>query len=129
MDWLLGSVHSGAIGRQHTINGGVAANLTDGFHVVGLEWEAQALRWYLDGSQFLQAVSSSGSGGPPGWYTVGAGGDHPHAPFDVPFHLLLNLAVGGNFPWVAPEAVAQTLASGPRCMWVDWVRVWGRPHR
>lgn len=35
--------------------------------------------------------------------------------------------VGGNFPWVSPEEVAATLAAGPKQMWVDWVRVWGKP--
>ena len=91
-----------------------------------LEWEATQLRWYLDGRQYLSLSSANGTRRG-GWYSDGAGPDRPHAPFEVPFHLLINLAVGGNFPWVAPEAVAATLAGGPKRMWVDWVRVYGRP--
>lgn len=84
------------------------------------------MRWYLDGRQFLSARSSVGRTVPGGWYSLGAGAANPNAPFDCPFHLLLNLAVGGNFPWVPPEAVAATLAKGPSMMLVDWVRVYGK---
>lgn len=129
MDYVLSSLHFGVVGGQRTINGGTAAQLAGGYHVFALEWEADRMRFYLDGQQYLQAFSSNGTGALPGWHTSGAGPSSPHAPFDVPFHLLLNLAVGGNFPWVDPSVVAQTLASGPRCMYVDWVRVYGRPYR
>ena len=40
-------------------------------------------------------------------------------PFDKNFHLLLNLAVGGNWPG-APDAAT----SFPAAMLVDWVRVY-----
>ena len=38
--------------------------------------------------------------------------------FDAPFHLLLNLAVGGNWP-----GPADTTTPFPATMLIDWVRV------
>ncbi|KAL4426027.1 hypothetical protein ABPG75_010043 [Micractinium tetrahymenae] len=126
MDYVLGSAHSGGVGALHTINGGTPGMLADGWHVYTLEWEAKQLRWYLDGVQYLAVRSANGTQAQNGWYSLGGGPDNPDAPFDKPFHLLLNLAVGGNFPWVSPDVVAATLAAGPKRMWVDWVRVSGR---
>lgn len=130
MDSVLGSLHFGAVGALRTINGGIPAQLADGrFHSFALEWEADRMRWYLDGQQYLQASSSNGTGTLPGWFTAGADpAKNPHAPFDNPHHVLLNLAVGGVFPWVDPAAVARTLAAGPRATYVDYVRVHGRPY-
>lgn len=125
MDWCLGSAHYGGVGSLQTTNGGIGAPLADNWHVYTLEWEVKQMRWYLDGTRFLTATSSNGTQNG-GWYSLGAGADRLDAPFDVPFHMLINLAVGGNFPWVSPEAVAATLSSGPKLMWVDWVRVYGR---
>lgn len=54
-----------------------------------------------------------------------APGAGPNSPFDQPFYLLLNLALGGwmteNTP---PEVLRQTLAT-PQSLLVDWVRVHG----
>lgn len=126
MEYLLGSVHSGGVNALHTMNGGTPAALADSWHVYGLEWEAKQMRWYLDGRQYMVARSANGTRSQSGWYSLGAGPGAPDAPFGEPFHLLLNLAVGGNFPWVSREATAATLAAGPKRMWVDWVRVSGR---
>ena len=44
---------------------------------------------------------------------------NPVAPFDQPFYLLLNLAVGGNFPGIIYDT-----RKAPYTMQVDWVRVY-----
>ena len=129
MDSVLSSLHFGAVGDHKLINGGAPAQLAGSYHEFALEWEADRMRFYLDGRLHLQASSSNGTGTLPGWYSAGAGPTSPHAPFDVAHHLLLNMAVGGNFPWKDPAVVAQTLAAGPRRMYVDWVRVYGRSFR
>lgn len=49
----------------------------------------------------------------------------PHAPFDRPFHLILNLAIGGHLP-EGRNLGSVSLAGYPRSMQVDWVRVWQR---
>ena len=58
----------------------------DGFHDFAVEWEPGEIRWYADGQLFSAQVD---------WYSTN--GPYP-APFDQDFHLLLNLAVGGNLP-------------------------------
>ena len=56
------------------------------FHVYAVEWEADEIRWYVDGNLYHTVTW---------WDSVG----NPFpAPFDVDFHLILNLAVGGNWP-------------------------------
>ncbi|MEZ5065986.1 MAG: family 16 glycosylhydrolase [bacterium] len=63
-----------------------SGNFHDTFHDFALEWDECGMRWYVDG--FLYATQTQ-------WYSTG--GPYP-APFDQRFHLLLNLAVGGNLP-------------------------------
>ncbi len=81
-------------------------NFSDSFHTFAFEWEADEMRWYVDDVLF-QTLSS--------WFTVG--GDYP-APFDQEFHLILNVAVGGDWPG-NPDA--STLF--PQTMEVDYVRL------
>ena len=58
------------------------------FHTFALEWEEGKLRWYVDGELFQHLGSGM-------WYSSSAA--FP-APFNRRFHLLINLAVGGNWP-------------------------------
>jgi beta-glucanase (GH16 family) len=82
----------------------------DDFHVFALEWELGEIRWYVDG--LLYATRNY-------WYSTG--GAFP-APFDVDFHLLLNLAVGGNLPG-PPDATTVF----PQEYVIDYVRVYQLP--
>ena len=90
----------------------------DGFHTYALEWDAEELRWFVDGVHFNTVTRATY------WtYYVDeetnahqAGSDS--APFDKPFHLLLNVAVGGNLPG-DPDPAAL-----PAEMQVDYVRVY-----
>jgi beta-glucanase (GH16 family) len=69
------------------------------------------MRWYVD--DVLYAMQNN-------WSTAGA--LFP-APFDERFYILLNVAVGGNWPG---EPDAATVF--PATMEVDWVRVYsGEP--
>jgi beta-glucanase (GH16 family) len=85
----------------------VPTDATAEFHTYALEWEPTALRWYVD--DVLYAMENA-------WSSTA--GVYP-APFDQPFYLLLNVAVGGNFPG-APDATTEF----PATMEVDWVRVY-----
>ena len=89
----------------------VATDATTEFHEYALEWDANEMRWYVDG--VLYQVQNS-------WDTVAA--PFP-APFDQHFYILLNVAVGGNWPG---SPGASTVF--PVTMEVDYVRVYsGEP--
>jgi len=80
------------------------------FHVFAVEWEFGEIRWYVD--DVLFAVRNI-------WFSTG--GAFP-APFDVDFHLLLNLAVGGNLP--GPPNASTVF---PQDYVIDYVRVYQLP--
>lgn len=90
-------------GDAYTLPSGTFA---DTFHVFALEWEQGVIRWFVDGVRYQVQR---------GWSTRGA--PFP-APFDRRFHLLLNLAVGGNWPG-DPDATTVF----PQELVVDWIRV------
>jgi beta-glucanase (GH16 family) len=89
----------------------------DGFHVYAVEWSAEAITWFVDGRQYAQAKAAD-------WKGVDQNGGA--APFDQPFHLILNLAFGGRWPEGA-NAKGIDEAALPATMEVDWVRVSQRP--
>ncbi len=82
-------------------------NFASAFHVFALEWDSTQIRWYVDG--LLYETQSS-------WYS--AGNDFP-APFNKRFHLILNVAVGGNWP-----GNPDNTTSFPQKMEVDYIRVY-----
>lgn len=85
----------------------VASSATALFHEYALEWDEQEIRWYLDGILFsTRNVWSSTAQAYP-------------APFDQPFYILINTAVGGN--WPGPPDVSTLF---PVTMEVDYVRVY-----
>lgn len=90
----------------------------DGFHVYALEWDEQELRWFVDGTHYYTVRRSTY------WNYYRDESTNAHvpggdsAPFDRPFHLLLNLAVGGNLP--GPPASGAL----PGELLVDYVRVY-----
>lgn len=80
----------------------------DEFHVFAVEWEPKTIRFYVDGDLYETATPAGLPHGT-GWT------------FDHPFFLLLNLAVGGDWPG-SPDASTHF----PRQMLVDYVRVYER---
>jgi beta-glucanase (GH16 family) len=82
------------------------ADFSADYHVYALEWEPGAMRWYVDGT--LYATQDE-------WHSTEAA--FP-APFDRRFHLLVNLAVGGNWPGPPDETT-----TFPQEFRIDWIRV------
>lgn len=82
------------------------ANFSDSFHVYAIEWEANVVRFYVDDSLYASFTPSS--------LPQGATWE-----FDHPFFILLNLAVGGD--WPGPPDNTTVL---PQSMLVDYVRVY-----
>ena len=114
-----GNVHAGT---WHLLPGG--ANPADDFHVYALEWEQGEIRWYVDGVHYATQRAEH-------WYSQqqDARGDWvdapPGAPFDAAskYHLLLNLAVGGD--WAGNvNATGIDRKAYPQTMLVDYVRVY-----
>ena len=96
---------------SHTLGG---ASFADDWHVYAVEWEEDAIRWYVDGVLFMIRTSAQ-------WYSDGAPGN-PRAPFDQPFYIILNLAVGGWYPGCTePGCITADL---PQQYLVDYVRVY-----
>ncbi|MDE1467600.1 glycoside hydrolase family 16 protein [Aurantiacibacter sp. D1-12] len=84
------------------------------FHTYGLVWEEGRFTWTFDGEPFATAEAED-------WFTTAS--DDPNAPFDRPFHLILNLAVGGGL--AEGRALGGVSNEGfSKQMEVDWVRVW-----
>jgi beta-glucanase (GH16 family) len=86
-------------------------NFNDDFHTFSIEWENGEIRWYVDGVQYASRDN---------WFSTG--GPFP-APFDVDFHVLLNLAVGGNLP--GPPDPTTVF---PQEYVIDYVRVYQQPN-
>ena len=84
-----------------------AETLQDDFHVFAIEWDQNGIRWYFD-NQLYFTITPKDVPGP--WV------------FDHPFFILLNLAVGGNWP-----GYPDLSAIFPQDLLVDYVRVYQRP--
>lgn len=82
-------------------------NVWEVAHVYAVEWQEGEIRWFVD-DQHTQTQTA--------WNTTA--GTFP-APFDQAFHMLLNVAVGGQ--WPGPPNNATTF---PQEMIVDYVRVY-----
>ena len=104
-----GTLHYGGEWPDNVFSGNeyvVPGSATDEFHLYALEWGPNEIRWYVD--DVLYAMQNF-------WRTASA--DYP-APFDQPFYILLNVAVGGTYPGApSPSTVF------PVTMEVDFVRV------
>lgn len=108
-DSALSSVHTGAY--NHGINtqktkGVNRKDLSTVFHVYGIEWTADSISFYIDGLRYHGFKNEKT--GSFVW------------PFDQEFHLLMNVAVGGN--WGGKFGVDDKIF--PQKLLIDYVRVY-----
>ena len=96
------------------------SNTTD-WHTYGVKWTEGKLEYFIDGKSYHTV---EGFGQPNAATT-------PHGPFDTPFFLRLNMAIGGNYidgpggKWSnAYNVVAEKPSTFPATMSVDYVRVY-----
>jgi beta-glucanase (GH16 family) len=93
------------------------------FHVYALEWEPGEMRWFVDGHQYAEQSfwwSSSKVEKGRGLNPAKESDLNPWpAPFDQPFYLVMNVAVGGRFLG-NPDRTTKF----PVEMQVDYVRVY-----
>ncbi len=94
----------GGVGGTYTLPGGAA--LADGFHTYAVQWTPNQIQFFLDTNLFFTATPA---GLPSGGTWV----------FSQPQFLILNVAVGGNWPG-NPDSTTVF----PQQMLVDYVRVY-----
>jgi beta-glucanase (GH16 family) len=124
---VLGTIHYGSHWPANAHSGETYALPDHGtvadFHIYAVEWEPGEIRWYVDGKLYSTKNfwwSSGEMDGPNGVAPAEASELNPWpAPFDQPFHIILNVAVGGGFVG-KPDGTTQF----PAEMLVDYVRVY-----
>lgn len=108
-DSVFGTVHTAAYnhmtGTQKT-KSVFRKNLASAFHVYAMEWNEDRIRIFIDKEQYFEFANEKQSSRE--W------------PFNKRFHLLLNIAVGGN--WGGKMGVDEFVF--PQTMEVDYVRVY-----
>ncbi|MEM6926057.1 MAG: glycoside hydrolase family 16 protein [Myxococcota bacterium] len=105
-----GTLHYGGSWPDNTFTGqgyAVPTSASTDFHVYAIEWDETEFRWYVD--DVLYSTQNT-------WYS--SNGAFP-APFDQPFYILFNVAIGGA--WPGPPSADLAL---PVTMDVDYVRVY-----
>jgi len=108
---VYGTIHYGGAYPDNVHTGSsyklTTGSFSDDYHVFVLEWEENEMRWYVDSVLYLTQNN---------WYTSSA--PYP-APFDQRFHIILNVAVGGNWPGNPDNTTVF-----PQTMLVDYVKVY-----
>lgn len=110
---VYGTIHYGGrppnnthTGKPYTLSEG---GFNNNFHTFTLIWEKGKIQWLVDGKIYQTQTK---------WYTTAA--SFP-APFNQKFHIILNLAVGGNWPGY-PDSTTVF----PQKYIIDYVRVYQR---
>jgi beta-glucanase (GH16 family) len=104
-----GTLHGpGYAGLEHGVGRGhdAGVDLSADFHVYGVDWAPDRVTWRLDGVPYSTLSSEDVPG--------------DRWPFTHAFYLLINLAVGGDWPG---NACADPPL--PATMLIDWVRIHG----
>ena len=96
-------------------------SVEDGFHLWTCIWDEEKVEMYVDRDKYPNAtpyyrmtIPHSSADTDPGKY------------FHKPNFIILNLAVGGNFPGIWEINAITALQNGPRSMYIDYVRVYQR---
>lgn len=110
LGYLHGTIHTEAFnGKLGTQKGGeiYVPTISTEFHDFTVEWAEDSLRWFIDGEQYFEILRGKADG-------------TAEWPFDHPFHVILNLAVGGD--WGGQKGIDKN--AFPARYEIDWVKVW-----
>ncbi len=109
-----GSAHTKAyyhsIGTQKTARINVPG-VSTGFNVYAVEWTANEIRWFVNDKQYFTFANER---------RTQSTADYRQWPFDKPFHMILNIAVGGT--WGGAQGVDES--TWPQRMEIEYVRVY-----
>jgi beta-glucanase (GH16 family) len=118
---IFGTIHYGGTYPDNTHSRGPhfdfpAGDSPQNFHLYAVEWTSNAISWLVD-NQVYETQTNWWSSRRPG----DASNRNPYpAPFDQPFYIIMNLAVGGQFGGNPNESTVF-----PGEMQVKYVRVYG----
>jgi beta-glucanase (GH16 family) len=118
-DKIHGTIHTGAYNHKEGTQIGYTKTVPTAeteFHVYTMEWEPGYIELFVDGVSF-------GRFGYNPLFNVGTE-NYEAWPFDIPFHLILNIAVGGD--WGGLRGVDDSIF--PTSMIVDYVRVYQKDY-
>jgi beta-glucanase (GH16 family) len=107
--FVQGSLHCGT---NETAIYNLPGNSVTNFHTYVLEWATNAINWYVDGVLYESQTN---------WFSTL--GPYP-APFNQPFFLLMNLAVGGDYVGNPSMTTINAGSTFPGKMQVDYVRLY-----
>ncbi len=89
----------------HVSYGGTVYCDESTFHIYSIEWDANAIKWLLDGNEY--------------WEGNIANDTNSTEEFHLPLFIIFNLAVGGNWP-----GNPNNTTTFPDTMYVDYVKVY-----
>ncbi|MEZ0536449.1 carbohydrate binding domain-containing protein [Caldicellulosiruptoraceae bacterium PP1] len=111
---VYGTIHYGnphsQRGNSYTLENG---DFSEDYHIFSLEWEPGEIRWYIDGHLYSTQKNWFSRDENEAFDTT-----YP-APFNRDFYLILNVAVGGNWPGNPDNTTVF-----PQQMLVDYVKVY-----
>lgn len=100
---IYGTIHWDNNG--HVQYGGNTTTSPSDFHIYSVTWDETAIHWYVDSVEYKEANIQNNI--------------NSTEEFHKPFFIILNLAVGGNWPGQSIDD-----AKMPASMYVDYVRVY-----
>lgn len=106
-----GTVHTEAFNHSiGTQKGGqlMVSDFQNAFHSYAIDWTKEKIDFFIDGQHYFTFENT--------------GNDYKEWPFSQPFHLILNVAVGGN--WGGAKGVDTSI--WPQRMEIDFVRVYDK---
>jgi beta-glucanase (GH16 family) len=108
-----GTIHGPGYSGGEGIGAGydlAEGEFSDDFHTFAIEWTPDKIVWLVDGEPYSSLTSDD----------IPAGSEWV---YNQPFFIILNLAVGGNWPGAPDETT-----TFPQTLMVDYVRVYGAPN-
>ena len=116
---VFGTIHYGGEWPRNKYKGNDTPLLgsDDGFHTYAVEWQEGEIKWFVDGRHYSTLTQKD-------WGSKAIFSKLPKsAPFDQPFYLIINLAIGGNLAEDTND-LGVSLKGFPKTFEIDWVRVY-----
>ncbi|RKI10693.1 glycosyl hydrolase family protein [Corallococcus sp. AB030] len=121
-DWVSGALHGPGYSGNTPINGRFyPSSSVSNWHVYRTEYSSSDIKWYIDGALVKTTTRAE-------VLRYGAWA------YDKPLFIILNLAVGGGYPfgvngastpyYGVPQSTVDLVRNAPQTMEVDWVRAY-----